>query len=276
MNFVRSIVYFVIFIITITGELYPAIRIVVPDTTVTMGNSGIITVPVRGTIDNAPLNQLRISFKYDSRTLDISKVNGGQNYVMMSDIPVVQKTYPRLDSAGLIVSDNNLQPNTEGIICTIEIEGLAGPDSISYLLPDKVEINGVTIANAELIGGRIKVINSIVYPAILESLGDNYPNPFDNFTWVPFSLKSTSKVRFMLYHPDGALIEDSWNTNLNVDFEYFDYNGAPIDFEPGESLERGFYYAKLTPVQWLFSSTAYYIIMLTDGGVYQKTMMYLK
>jgi len=241
-----------------------------------MGSTGIISLPVRGTIDKTPLSQLRISFKYDSRTIDISKANGNQNYVMKSELPSSQKSFPRLDSAGLVVSDNNLQPLSDGIICTLELEGLAGPDSISYILPEKVEINGVTIADAELIGGRIRVVNTIVYPAILESLGDNYPNPFDNFTWVPFSLKSTSKVRFMLYHPDGALIEDSWNTNLNVDFEYFDYNGSPISFEPGESLQRGYYYAKLTPVQWLFSSTAYYIIMMTDGGVYQKTMMYLK
>jgi hypothetical protein len=48
------------------------------------------------------------------------------------------------------------------------------------------------------------------------SLGQNFPNPFDNFTTVPFKLINTSDVKFDLYDLQGKIVKTIEIKNLNA------------------------------------------------------------
>lgn len=258
------------------APLISQIRIEVPDTTFPRGAADRIKLEIIGTIGVSPIQNLTLVLAYNAKVLDITAARGGTNFAFRQDTLQLTKDFTSLDNALVTITGNNVQQVTNGAICIIELEGLASSDSLSFVKPEKIIINGTTRNDLEIRAGTIKVTGTPVFPTIYEGIGDNYPNPFDAQTKIDFSLKSKSKAKFMIYSSSGEAIGNSWSNDESIGFDFFTKDGLKLQVNSDFMFDRGEYYLIITPVIWKFSSGAYFIAMETDKGVYFKSLMYVK
>ncbi len=66
------------------------------------------------------------------------------------------------------------------------------------------------------------------------TLYHNYPNPFNNSTFIPFRLKKESKVKIILYDLNGKKINTVFNGKLDAGYHEFQFNS--------ENLASGMYF----------------------------------
>lgn len=272
----HNLISFIFLIIATSTSLFSQIEISLHDTVIYTGLDNRISYPIRGSLSSTPLDSIRIIAVFDSKLLELSNVKGNNSYIMRSEFPQKSFDYLNIDSVRISISDSNLQPLNQSVICELEIEGLVNKDSVAYLAIDKIFINGIEQPVNSIRPAQIIVRGPRILPVNSEGLGENYPNPFEIDTRIPFQLKSTSKVRFYLYSASGELIQDSWDSQHSATFEYYQTDGTQLIITPESFLNEGGYYLKIIPIAWKFASGPYFIAMITDRGTYTKSIMHLK
>lgn len=242
------------------------------DTTIERGTNYII--PIYGTINISPIENIILEFEYDARIININSVAGDPNFIIKPKSPSVQHQLREMNNAILIVSSNEAQAKNNGVICHFEVEGLVFSDSIADIFLNRVIING--IERAELKGkiGTIKVRGQSFLPNFPDNLGLNYPNPFSNETRLEFNLENSSPISFFIFNSGGKEIYSSRNTPEI--FDVFSYSGDLI-VEPFEkTLSRGKYYVLFRPPTYDFASGVYFFGMKTDKGYYNRSFSVIK
>jgi len=247
-------------------------KIFLRDTTFERGVNVII--PIYGTINISPLDNILLEFQYDARIINISSVEGDPNFIIIPKKPNVQNQLRDLNNALLIISSNEVQPKEQGILCYLELEGLVFSDSVVDISLKRIEING--IERDELTGkiGRIIVRGQPFLPNFPDNLGLNYPNPFSNQTRFEFNLENTTRISFFMYNSSGKEIYSSINTPEI--FEVYSYDGNLINDPFGKSLTRGKYYVLFSPPTYYFASGVYFFGMKTDKGFYNRSFSVIK
>ncbi len=273
---IKSLTLILIAILTFTGSIFSQNTITVPDTSIPRGN--IINLEVRGTLDINSGDELTLKFTFNSNIIDIKEVVGADDYAVKSVNPEdVTFNFFDLNNASLEFSTTDVQPVTNGVICALRVEGLVYRDSIAGLKPEEVLINGEPAADVNLVPGTITVPGLPVFPGLGEDLGKNYPNPFSWKTVFPFTIKDSTRVHFSAFSTAGRNIhfheinfEKSAVRKLAADGSYT-YMDDPFGI-----LAPGNYELVFTPYTWELSSGSYYMLMVTDYGVYTASFVYLK
>jgi len=70
-------------------------------------------------------------------------------------------------------------------------------------------------------------------------VGQNYPNPFDCLTWIPYTLNDTESDQLIIYNAYGQAVNIR---NLNAKYGIISWDGKDIN---GGKLPAGIYYYKL-------------------------------
>ncbi len=263
-----------LFLLLLFNEALSQVIVRIPDTTIPRGS--IYKIPVIGTIPGSSLNNLTLQLVFNANVIDIKSASGAGNYAMKCPVPKVDSiNFDNLNSAVITISCNDVQPVNNDTICTIDVEGLAGPDSLSLIKPIKVIIDGTAIDAATLVQGTIKVPGEPVYQEFPEGIGQNYPNPFESTTTFPMSINNLTKVNFLIYAVNGASVYEVTVPGDWLTLEKVTKNGNIVIDRFDSVLERGSYLLHLTPGPEM-ASGVYFLLMLTDNGKYSKGFLYLK
>ena len=158
----------------------------------------------------------------------------------------------------------------------IEIEGLAGADTVTMLTPVKASLDSTNINLQNTRAGRITVRSSSVVPGIIEGLGQNRPNPFFSSTIFPFGLNVDSGISFSVYGLGGRKILDDDNITEIFKVSISNENGEITYDYKDKVFKRGNYELSLEPFSWQLASGTYFIVMKTESGTYKTNFMYIK
>jgi hypothetical protein len=181
----------------------------------------------------------------------------------------------QIESASFNVTTDNYKMPFAGILFYLEVEGLAGPDTATLVTPIIIKIGGVE-QQADFDSGTISVQSIPVGPKLTEGLGQNFPNPFNAYTEIFFSVDSETKVSFKIFSLNGrnvfssALNDDSFATEI-----YDDSGNEIVDFRE-HVFTAGRYKMRLTPASWEISAGAYYLVMAVKDQVYKTNFIYYK
>ena len=254
-------------------HLFSQTTILIPDTLIPRGK--IYHINISGSINQNPINNLKLTFLFDSRIIDIKSVTSSPNSVIKCNPPVYNFNYDKTDSATLEINCDNVQNISNGIICSFDIEGLVGPDSVAYLNPTGVFINGIQDSNAIFKKGLIAVPGVPIFQKYIERLGQNYPNPFNATSFFPFTIENSAKVKFLIYSSYGQLISSSDKNDGTMIVLMSTKNGNKIINNLDNKLNEGDYLLQYSPSLKL-SSGVYFLDMITDFGVYNTGFIFQK
>jgi hypothetical protein len=254
-------------------HLFSQTIISIPDTLIPRGK--IYHIDITGNINQNSINNLKLTFLFDSRVIDIKSVSGSPNSAIKCNPPVYNFNYDITNASTLDISCDNVQNITNGIICSLDIEGLVGPDSIAYIIPTGVFIDGTKDSSAILQKGLIIVPGEPIFQKYIERLGQNYPNPFSGYTFFPFTIAQPAKVKFLVYSYYGQLITSSDENDGTMIVLMSTKDGNKIISNLEVQLSEGNYYLQYSPSLKL-SSGAYFLEMITDNGVYNIEFIFLK
>ena len=229
-------------------------------------------IPVNGTLQVNAGDNVSIEIVYDSRIIDIKSAIGGNGMAITEAAPAIATDFTKLDSAKLTITSSNVVPVTNGIICKLSVKGLVFSDSVGYIHPYKIIINGIETPVSQKYA-RVLVRGTLIFPNYPDNLGDAVPNPFFYSTKLNFSLEKPSKVHFILYSLIGGLIAESQNsTEIFKIYNIIDNQRV----DASSVLAAGVYYLIVTPVSFETSSGYYMLVMQTDRDIYNKNLIYNK
>ncbi len=242
------------------------------DAEIKRGNKTIIKVESNGDFTN--VTDIRIILKYNSYVIDIGKVTGNSDYIISCNDINLNKNFEIKDSATIEFSCNQINQNAKNNFFDLEIEGLAGPDSVAYIFIDSIFINNQYKKIDQQKNSKIKVIGIPVFQ-YAEGLGLPYPNPFYDKITIPFTLSNTSNIDFYIYSSSGHLIFDK--TAINKEIIIKRENGPLAEIiNLSKPLLKGTYKIEFTPVEWNFSTGLYYFFLKTDRNDYYSIFLYAK
>ncbi len=271
-----SKLFWLVLILPIIIHPVYSLNINIQDTTVYQGENHKVKLPIIGTINSPEIKNLKIQIIYNAYGISISNVFGNTQYMMRSNNPTTTNNFNLLDSAVIEIYDNNVQSLINDTICILEIEGLVSFDTVAYIKIANVFIDDIEQTEFIPKTATIKIIGTIIRPQLVEGLGDNYPNPFFADTRIPFSINSTTKLKFTLFSSNGEIIQDSWDESNSVIFKYHNKNGEIFGVTPNYLFSRGEYVLYINPLSWRFASGIYFLMMRTDFGTYFKYLMNTK
>lgn len=245
------------------------------DTTLFRGNQA--EIPIYGSVNKSNIKSIEITFEYNALNLDIKSVYGNTDFAMKCLTLVSNNNMIDLINSKFTVFCNDVQNVSNGIICKIIVEGLAGPDSVTFLTPKSIKINDTIVSDVILQEGKIRIPGEPVDQQYPEGIGKNYPNPFNESTTFPLSINYKTMVSFNIYTTDGRFILSNEYANDMLELSFFDnrHNKIPIT-NLKSPLERGNYELRLNPDHMRFASGEYYLIMITEDKVYHRNFIYLK
>jgi len=260
--------------INFSNLLFSANTISINDTTLKRGEIAEILIYADINLDTA--KSLTLFLNFNALDIDIKSVAGNENFIMQCLNPIYDIKMNKFTDAKLTINCNKLDFNNKNILCKLIVEPLSGPDSVTYIKIDSIKINDKIQNDYEFKNAEIKIPGEPVFQDFPEGIGNNYPNPFQDFTVFPVIINKETKVQFIVYSLTGEFIIS--NKDLNNMLEVTFYNN---DFEIpiitlNEKLQRGYYKIKLKPDVNQFSSGVYFFIMMTDNKVYHKNFVFMK
>ncbi len=262
-----SIILFVIFGTSLLAQNSCRIK----DTTV--DREQYADIPLYGTVTGSQLADLTIEIVYDSRIIDIKSATGGVNFAMQEDEPEFSTDFTKIDSARITIKSNDVKQITDGIICNLQIKGLVFSDSLAYVTPLRMLINGEEV-EATLTTGIIKVTGPPIFPNFPDHLSYGYPNPFNFQVRFDFSLKQKSAVRFLVYSMSGVKVLDSEDDTQGMLKVFSNENNTPV--EDFGNVAKGSYYIIFTPLFSEIASQYFVFVMKTDRQVFNTNIIYCK
>ena len=144
--------------------------------------------------------------------------------------------------------------DSTGILCFLDIEVLAGRDSIAFLQASSFSI-GNTQQTIRQIGGSLTFNNPPITQASSEGMDINAPNPFAYTTTFTYYLGKSGFVQFSLFNTQGKLIKEFPEEQRAAGRHMFTLDvDNPLDF----------------------SSGVYIIRMSTQQGIYHMSMVHKK
>jgi hypothetical protein len=243
----------------------------IPDQEIPQGKAYYI--PITGTIQDADLKSISISFEFDAHNIDIKYAIGRENYAIKCDTAKPIFNFDDLEHATATINCSDLRAVENDTICMLLVEGLAGPDTLTTLTINEIKLNGGVLSDAEINDGKIKVPNRIGFKDITR-IGYNFPNPFAEQTWFKIQLDYDTKLKFYVYSSLGRLaLESGKNEWMKLSRVEGGSHSEITDWD--QELDKGKYELKLEiPVD--FPSGGYHMIMVTEKDVFEKSFMFLK
>jgi len=258
---VFTIIFFIIFNI---NYLFSVDKIEIPDTLIPRGS--IYKLPVKGSFDSKATN-VKFILLFNSRIIDIKSALGSNNYVLKCSTPAISFNFDNLDSSYAEISCDSVQTNSNDTICMLNVEGLVGPDSITYLQPYKLYINGTEVINFDNKKSKITVPGYPIERKQSEFLGMSYPNPSYGLIYFPFEVLNKTNIKFSIYDLSGNVIADS-----KTDNDFFKLLVSGSFQQVNSSIDKGKYLLSYEPFLWL-SCGNYFLVMQTDKNIFNKSFV---
>lgn len=242
------------------------------DTSISRGTQNLI--PVYGEIPSNSVGKLELSVRFNAFVIDIKRIVTDANTCLDERLTFAVDLL-KIESAALMVTSDSYKIPFSGVLFYLEVEGLAGPDTSTLVAPIAIKFDGIE-QQAEFDSGTISVQSIPVGPKLTEGLGQNYPNPFDIYTELFFSVDEESKVSFTIFSLNGRNVYGMNLTDRAFTTEIFDESGNVIDNYTEHIFAAGRYKMRLTPYSWKLSSGAYYLVMAVRGQAYKTNFIYFK
>ncbi len=268
------IAFLVLFTLSSAQVCEAAASLSINDTTLKRGL--VYKIPVYGTIDAPEADKIKFSVYFNALNIEILSAEGDANAAMKCPNPDFVKNLDNLEESFAEISCEDVQNVADGVVCYLNVEALAGPDTITYLTPAHLFINDEEITDAELDSAEIKILGDLINRKTPEGIGQNFENPFYFETTFPISLNKATKINLFIYTSEGRMVASHKEISEMIELE-FTKNGAKIELtDLNQSLDKGRYELKLKPDNMKFASGEYYLVMITDYGVYSQNFIYLK
>ncbi len=240
------------------------------DTSIARGALSVI--PVYGDIPDSG-GELQLSVRFNAYVIDIKRIiTDASTCLIAHDFSV---NLSNIESSLLEVTSDNYTKPFSGVLFYMEVEGLAGPDTATLVSPIAIKIGGVE-QQAEFDSGTISVQSIPVGPKLTEGLGLNFPNPFNLYTEIFFSVDSDSKVSFKIFSLNGRNVFSPGIHENSFVTEIYDDSGNEIANYLEHTFAAGRYRMRLTPASWQISAGAYYLVMAVQDQVYKTNFIYYK
>lgn len=257
----------------IASNAYSGTYIEIKDTTL-IRNGNTSKVPIYSNVVLNSNNNLSITLQLNSLLVDIKGVEGGPEFGINELNPNYELDKSNLTATKLTIKGSKLNPNYTGKLCNILLETLAGPDSITFITPQELAIQGLVDTNVTMKSGKI-YIGIPVYEKITEGISEIFPNPFTDNSTISFIVKEDTKINFKFYSMLGRLVT-SIPGETSIDYTFYDKMGNKIDDITDYTFTRGLYKMNFKAVNWLFSAGNYYVVMQTKLGTYHSNFIHIK
>lgn len=272
----RSLKIILLFFMLGSCSLFSQSSIDIPDATADRYKT--VLIPVYGSFVNAPADNIDIVLSFNARVIDIDAIFGSIDYYIKNSSVKYETDFSNLDKAKIrIKADSINSSSADNILCMLEVRGLSYEDSITYIVPEELYIDGVIESNLEADSGRIVVPGIPIIQGVNEGIGLNYPNPFSWKTHFKIVLEKKTTVKFKIFSALGRMVYSSDNMENDFRILFKKDNGSLEIIKNLENpLEPGSYELELTPTTWELTSGAYYMVLETEKEVYNTNFIYKK
>ncbi|MFP4529097.1 MAG: hypothetical protein ACLFQX_11130 [Candidatus Kapaibacterium sp.] len=267
----RRLIYLLLFFAAASG-IRAEINININDTTLVRGID--YRIPVYADLNESEGGELEIGLRYSGVMLHIKSVAAGTQYLMQCDPPQYSTDLSIPERAALTVACGDLSAGA-GELFAINLEGLAGPDTLTWLVVEYVKINGEIVSDLPD-SALITIPGSPVQQTFPENIGLCYPNPFGYEARIPFSISKTTDVSFYIYNLAGEKIQQIPGENDRLRYHIIDSEGNSQEGQEKIELARGKYTLYFEPDILRMSMGMYVVIMKTESGVYRTNFMYIR
>ncbi len=272
MRFKYLFIYIIVLIVLLVDPVLSQISVQAPSARIERART--YNLPVIGSLPPGQINEIILTFNYDARIIDIKSASGSESMAIQDSVLTYSNDYIKLDSTSFVVVGKKVKSVTNDTLCLLQVEGLAYSDSIAYIQPIRMWINGNLITNSQFINGRIIVNGLSILPNFPDNFDYGYPNPFDYAIHFNFNIEKNSKTEFLIYSIKGRQVVSSL-TNPEMFSITDEINNKPITDLSG-LLSKGSYKMTYTPDATLISGGLYIIVMKTDRSVYNRNFIYIK
>jgi len=245
----------------------------IPDTTLPRTGK-IYSLPIYSNLDLTNADNVKIRIHFNYLLIDIKSITGGVVYAFNEQNPTYTIDATTPEQAILEITSNQINQNYSGMLCSINLETLAGSDSIATFSPFYFEINGTEEPDINYQNGII-FIGDPVYPVLHEGISQIYPNPYSYFENVVFTIEDETTVDFYIYSTLGQLATKIPGSTI-LKYKVFDNTGNEIPNLENYRFPRGIYRLYFESIPWKFSSSAYSIVMVTNKGTFRSNFIHLK
>lgn len=275
MKLIKNLISYIIAFTIFSGAAQSqSIKVSVSDTTINRG--GVNRININFDSDRTFGGIFYSEYTFNANVIDIKAWNPDIPKNEFVEYIELTTDLSDLKNAVLKVSIKFKQAVILKSYFVIEIEGLAGDDTVTLLTPIKAVLDGVYINLENTRAGKITVRSSSVVPGIIEGLGQNRPNPFFSRTIFPFGLNIDSGISFSVYGMGGRKILDDDNITEIFKVNIKNETGEVTDVYKDKVFKRGNYELSLEPFSWQLASGTYFIVMKTGSGTYKTNFMYIK
>lgn len=245
-----SIRYFVLWCLfgIVLSPMLHAQTVEIPDTTVQRGTVFPLDVLVSDLPEGA--STISLTIKYSRLLLLYTEATGGGSRIMQCPTPEVTVEADGAEGT-LHITCATVAPATDGVLLTLYFEALAGSSTTAFVAARDLTVNGVTTADVHE-GSRVTIPGEPVFPQPVESLSQNYPNPFTWYTTFNYTVTGDTPVEFEVYNLAGRRVAEEDYT-LQV-------GPSTIIFAPEFGMANG----------------AYLMQMTTENGVYQVPFFFIR
>ena len=203
-----------------------------------VGQAGLVTLTVRVT-DAVDVSGYSLTVKYDASTLAWVGAEGrtASQFVGKGEVALQITNAPgEVVLSDIIRSDSAVHGEGDLVQLQFQILDQAAPgrvEIVSALVSD--QLGGVS----EILGAHVAEIRMMPQTY---ALGDNYPNPFNPETVVPFAIPETGDVRVAVYNLLGQEIAVLASGRLEAGFHRVTWNGNDTS---GRAMSTGIYFVKI-------------------------------
>lgn len=214
----------------------------------------VFTQTISASLPSSAPEFVEIVFEYAPTVVRVLEAQVLQDGLMLGTVEYVDSIVSA-EEAYIRLWCETTQAGT-GALVAIQYEGLRGPDTSTVLQPVELLVAGEMVTDVTFGGGGISVAQEPLTTVLRETLGFNYPNPFNLWTKFYLSIaEDDTQVEFTLYNLAGQIVYAATESFDAGDHEWF--------FEP-ESLELD------------LAQGAYYLQMETPRGSFHTSCMYLR
>jgi hypothetical protein len=228
-------------------------EVILPDTLVKQGSLIELPLSVK-TSTEAMFSPCSVIVSIPKRRIILKDAMTKPGTLFTCKKPIITILSENSSNRTYSISCQNPLLQSEGILFFLQLEVLAGIDSISTINTLSFSIGDSTQSIVQS-GGKIRFSDPLVIQAQAEGMDINLPNPFSYTTSFTYYVGKEGEVHFTLYDSQGKLIQD-----------------YPIE---RKSAGRHIFDLKVDD-PYNFPSGVYIIRMRTERGLYHMSMVHKK
>ena len=172
-------------------------------------------------------------------------------------------------------NENYISNSNLDTLFYLSVEALVGPDSITYITPKLLNKNNTIITDTTFKQGKFS-IGIPIYDIEKASIGVFYPNPFEDYSVLDFSVVKESTISLAIYSIEGRLVSKFPDGDNTIKYILLNDDNQEISLDNDSKLAKGNYRISIDPDSFIFSSGAYFVYVYIDGNILKTNFIYRK